>query len=166
VWAYTRHYLNLRILYSVTTTFVTVGPFELNWETQQYKCWIAQYITFALLASLQSVNVFWFYAILRIAKRYVWDAQLADDRSVEEGEEEEQSTEAKREKMREAGAPREVLGTPQVLLNGMKIEGEDEEVDAIVNGKGANGNADRSAAMGVQREDVGGTQRTIRSRKI
>ena len=33
-----------------------IGPYELNWETEQYKCWIAQYITFGLLASLQAEN--------------------------------------------------------------------------------------------------------------
>jgi len=80
-WAYLRHYLNLKILYSVLTEFTTVGPYELNWETQQYKCWIAQYITFALLASLQAVNIFWFFLIGRIAWRFVFDDRLEDERS-------------------------------------------------------------------------------------
>src|SRR4051794_17258420 len=53
-WIYLRHFLNLKILWAVLTEFRTVGPFELNWETQQYKCWISQYITFGLLASLQA----------------------------------------------------------------------------------------------------------------
>ncbi|KAI9720107.1 MAG: hypothetical protein M1828_005835 [Chrysothrix sp. TS-e1954] len=82
VWAYCRHYLNLRILLAVLTTFRTVGPFELNWETQQYKCWISQWITFSLLACLQSVNIFWFFLILRIAYKYaVTEHNLADERS-------------------------------------------------------------------------------------
>jgi acyl-CoA-dependent ceramide synthase len=81
VWGYTRHFLNLKILYSILTTFKTVGPFELNWETQQYKCWISQYITFALLASLQAVNLFWWFFICRIAYRFVVYRDADDDRS-------------------------------------------------------------------------------------
>ncbi|GMG43642.1 unnamed protein product [Ambrosiozyma monospora] len=42
VWTYLRHYINIKILWSVLTEFRTVGPWILNWETQQYKCWIAQ----------------------------------------------------------------------------------------------------------------------------
>jgi acyl-CoA-dependent ceramide synthase len=82
MWCYLRHYLNLRILYSMTNEFMTVGPYELNWETEQYKCWISHIITFALLASLQALNLFWLYYIMRIAFRYVF-FQMApqDDRS-------------------------------------------------------------------------------------
>ncbi|KAL9017552.1 MAG: hypothetical protein Q9185_005117 [Variospora sp. 1 TL-2023] len=86
VWIYLRHYLNLVILHSVTTTFVTVGPFELDWATQQYKCWIAQYITFGLLTCLQLINVFWLYFILRIAARIFTGGETKDDRSDDEGD--------------------------------------------------------------------------------
>ena len=89
VWGYTRHFLNLKILYSILTTFATVGPFELNWETQQYKCWISQYITFALLASLQAVNLFWWFFICRIAYRFIWVGTADDDRSEYEPTDEE-----------------------------------------------------------------------------
>ncbi|KAI5304095.1 hypothetical protein KEM56_006854 [Ascosphaera pollenicola] len=93
VWVYMRHYLNLKILWATLTEFRTVGPFELNWETQQYKCWISQYITFGLLASLQSLNMFWFYLILRIAKNYVFsnvrkDERSSDEESADEGDQE------------------------------------------------------------------------------
>lgn len=81
IWGYTRHFLNLKILWSILTTFKTVGPFELNWETQQYKCWLSQYITFSLLASLQAVNLFWWFFICRIAYRFVWVGTADDDRS-------------------------------------------------------------------------------------
>ena len=81
VWGYTRHYINLKIIWSILTTFKTVGPFELNWETQQYKCWISRYITFALLASLQAVNLFWWFFICRIAYRFVVYKDADDDRS-------------------------------------------------------------------------------------
>ena len=52
VWIYLRHYINLRILYSLVTSYRTVGPFILDWEAEQYKCWISQYITFGLIGGL------------------------------------------------------------------------------------------------------------------
>lgn len=88
MWIYLRHYINLKILWAVLTEFRTVGPFELNWETQQYKCWISQYITFALLASLQAVNLFWLFLILRILKNYLFNSVKKDERSDNEEEEE------------------------------------------------------------------------------
>ncbi|KXX81180.1 Sphingosine N-acyltransferase LAG1 [Madurella mycetomatis] len=81
VWIYLRHYINLNILYSIATEFRTVGPFELNWETQQYKCWISQAITFGLLAALQALNLFWLYCLFRSAYRFVFLGIAKDDRS-------------------------------------------------------------------------------------
>lgn len=81
VWIYMRHYINLRILWATLTEFRSVGPFELNWGAQQYKCWISQYLTFALLFSLQAVNLFWLFLILRIAKNYVFNSVVQDERS-------------------------------------------------------------------------------------
>ncbi|KAH7021950.1 sphingosine N-acyltransferase lac1 [Ilyonectria destructans] len=90
VWTYCRHFLNFTIIWSVLTEFKTVGPFELDWAAQQYKCWIAQYIAFALLASLQALNLIWLYYILRIAYRFIAGKTLEDDRSeVEDNDEEE-----------------------------------------------------------------------------
>jgi acyl-CoA-dependent ceramide synthase len=89
-WIYLRHYLNLRILWATLTEFRTVGPFDLNWETQQYKCWISQVITFSLLACLQAVNLFWLFLILRIAKNYVFSSEVRDERSDSEDSEEEE----------------------------------------------------------------------------
>ena len=86
VWVYLRHYLNLRILCSILTEFKTVGEWELNWDTQQYKCWISQYITFFLIASLQCVNLYWLFLIFRILKRYVFGGVTADERSDDESE--------------------------------------------------------------------------------
>ncbi|KAH6605131.1 longevity assurance [Trichoderma cornu-damae] len=88
VWVYMRHYINLKIIWSLFTEFRTVGPFELNWETQQYKCWISQYITSALLSSLQALNLFWLFYIFRIAYRFIRDKEATDDRSEDEDEEE------------------------------------------------------------------------------
>ncbi|KAK4233696.1 TLC domain-containing protein [Achaetomium macrosporum] len=91
VWIYLRHYLNLRILFSLFTEFRTVGPYELNWETQQYKCWISQVITLALLSALQALNLFWLFFIIRIAYRFVVHNVAKDDRSEPEESEAEET---------------------------------------------------------------------------
>ncbi|KAK9478804.1 TLC domain-containing protein [Lipomyces japonicus] len=88
-WIYMRHYLNLKILWSVATEFRTVGDFTLNWDTQHYKCWISQYITFALLFALQAVNSYWLFLIMRIAYRIVFLDIQKDDRSDDEDEDDE-----------------------------------------------------------------------------
>jgi acyl-CoA-dependent ceramide synthase len=126
VWGYTRHFLNLKILYSILTTFATVGPFELNWETQQYKCWIAQYISFTLLASLQAVNLFWWFFICRIAYRFVVYKDADDDRSEYAPTDEEVD---EKEKMIQEGKAEEVDG----LMGGI----EDAPSTPMGNGTGA-----------------------------
>lgn len=84
-----RHYLNLRILWAVLTEFATVGPYDLDWATQQYKCWISQVITFLLLAGLQALNLFWLFFILRILWKYAVTSVPEDELSDhEEGEDE------------------------------------------------------------------------------
>jgi very-long-chain ceramide synthase len=69
--------------------FATVGPYTLDWVTQQYKCWISQWITFGLLLSLQLVNIFWFYLILRILYRLFASNHLDDVRSEDDDDDEE-----------------------------------------------------------------------------
>ena len=89
VWGYLRHYINLKILYSMLTEFETVGPFELNWETQQYKSRLSQWIGGSLLVALQAVNLFWWFFICRIAYRFVVFNTADDDRSEYEPTDEE-----------------------------------------------------------------------------
>lgn len=101
VWVYLRHYINIMILYSITTTFATVGPFELNWDTQQYKCWIAQYITFSLLAALQAINLFWMWFIVKIAARVFRGGDKKDDRSDDEDDEEDEEEMAEKRRLQE-----------------------------------------------------------------
>ncbi|KAI0128115.1 longevity assurance proteins LAG1/LAC1 [Hypoxylon sp. NC0597] len=84
MWTYLRHYLNLRILYSILTEFSTVGPYGLDWETEQYKCFLSKFITFALLAALQALNLFWLYCLLRNAYRFIFLGIAKDDRSEDE----------------------------------------------------------------------------------
>ena len=126
MWIYLRHYLNLKILWAVLTEFRTVGPFELNWETQQYKCWISQYITFALLACLQAVNLFWLFLILRILKNYIFNNVTKDERSDDEDEELQEeaaavTTGADVPKIT-ARHPGKQAQAPQVLVNGEPVK--------------------------------------------
>ncbi|CCG81658.1 Sphingosine N-acyltransferase lac1 [Taphrina deformans PYCC 5710] len=94
IWFYTRHYLSLIILWSVATEFRTVGPWYLDWDTEHYKCWISQYVCFALLAAIQLLNAYWSFLILRIAYRFVVEDVAKDDRSDDE-EEDDSSNEKK-----------------------------------------------------------------------
>ncbi|KAL2429658.1 Sphingosine N-acyltransferase LAG1 [Exophiala dermatitidis] len=133
VWIYLRHYINLQILWATLTEFRTVGPYELDWETQQYKCWISQIITFALLASLQAVNLFWLFLILRIAKNYVFANIVADERSddEDEDEEEEQPHDTKSNGKLVGGPDAQINGTtPAVLINGEPVESQTKQ-DAV-----------------------------------
>ncbi|KAI9792654.1 MAG: hypothetical protein M1835_007715 [Candelina submexicana] len=140
VWVYLRHYINLCILWATLTVFETVGPFELNWETQQYKCRLAQVITFSLLATLQAVNVFWLYQILRVAKNYVFQKAWQDVRSDNEEDEEDLTMRAEEKNAQSANRP-------TMLINGKPINGINGTIDGEgkVNGVAhANGEAKKS----------------------
>ncbi|KAK7428946.1 sphingosine N-acyltransferase lag1 [Neonectria magnoliae] len=89
VWIYLRHVINIKILWSLFTEYETIGPFEMDWDAEQYKCRLSQVITTTLLASLQALNLFWLFCIARIALRFVFQNELDDDRSDYEEEEEE-----------------------------------------------------------------------------
>ncbi|KXT01542.1 hypothetical protein AC578_6339 [Pseudocercospora eumusae] len=130
VWAYCRHYQNLRILNSLLPNgeFATVGPYELKWETQQYKCWISQIITFGLLAALQAVNVFWFVLIIRILVRFLRTGEEKDERSEDEEETESDAIE-------QGASSSGFASQPQVQLNGEPVEAPGTGID----GKAANG---------------------------
>ncbi|TWU72623.1 hypothetical protein ED733_004314 [Metarhizium rileyi] len=116
VWIYLRHLVNLRILWSLFTEFRTVGPFELDLATQQYKCWISQYITASLLASLQALNLFWLFYIIRIAYRFVRDSTANDDRSEDEDDAE------------ESEPPREKTLLPALEVNGKAVSGNAHQI--------------------------------------
>ncbi|GJC95673.1 TLC domain-containing protein [Colletotrichum higginsianum] len=98
VWIYLRHFINLKIILSLFTEYTTVGPFELNWATQQYKCTLSQYITLGLLASLQALNLFWLFYIFRIAYRFLRYDIAEDDRSDAEATDVDDETEKRRKK--------------------------------------------------------------------
>lgn len=119
MWIYLRHYLNLRIIFSLFTEFKTVGPYELNWETQQYKCSLSFYITLSLLASLQALNLFWLFFIIRIAYRLVVYNQAEDDRSeADESEVEERERELQKDKTEEKAEEKQKLLPAAVASEG------------------------------------------------
>lgn len=93
VWIYFRHYICLKILYSVFTEFVTVGPYTLNYKTGQYKCFISQPIVFVLLFALQLVNLYWLALIFRILYRFVFQGVAKDERSDDEDSDSEEAYE-------------------------------------------------------------------------
>ncbi|KAG6290973.1 hypothetical protein E4U09_004169 [Claviceps aff. purpurea] len=113
VWIYMRHYINLRIIWSLFTEFRTIGPFELDWAAEQYKCYLSQYISTALLSSLQALNLFWLFYIVRIAYRFVRDSTAEDDRSDDEDDAGEAEPEALVEKK----------PIPALELNGKAVNG-------------------------------------------
>jgi very-long-chain ceramide synthase len=64
----------------------------MDWENGQFKCPLAFGITLTLLSSLQALNLFWLFFILRIAYRFVVHNVAQDDRSdAEESETEDNS---------------------------------------------------------------------------
>ncbi|KAI9750036.1 MAG: hypothetical protein M4579_006630 [Chaenotheca gracillima] len=154
VWVYLRHYINLRILWATLTEFRTVGPYELDWHGEQYKCWISQLITFVLLACLQAVNLFWLFFIVRIAKNYVFSSQWADERS--DAEDDDANDEAEQdetsglddEEEPDADQKERYPGRSakksdvSILVNGTAInkDGEEESYSDAVK-QGANGGA-------------------------
>ncbi|KAF5655142.1 sphingosine n-acyltransferase lac1 [Fusarium sp. NRRL 25303] len=87
LWIYLRHYINIRIIYSLFTEFKTVGPYELNWDTEQFKCPLSFAITSVLLIALQTLNLVWLYYILRVAYRITLYNEQKDARSDDENSE-------------------------------------------------------------------------------
>lgn len=153
MWVYLRHYINLKILWATLTEFRTVGPYDLNWETQQYKCWISQSITFALLASLQAVNLFWLFLILRILSNYFINNVKKDERSDDEDEDEEVPAEEQPNGQVAATA----TATEETPSAAKRTPGKEIETpQAQSNGTAANGSSDGS---------VSGTGRKTRSSK-
>ncbi|ODV83919.1 hypothetical protein CANARDRAFT_29640 [[Candida] arabinofermentans NRRL YB-2248] len=89
VWFYLRHWINLRILWSIVFEFHKLGPYHLDFSTGHFKCWISQPIVFFLIFCLQLVNLYWFFLVLRILYRYVFLDVTKDERSDSEEDENE-----------------------------------------------------------------------------
>ncbi|KAK3900013.1 sphingosine N-acyltransferase LAG1 [Staphylotrichum tortipilum] len=118
VWIYLRHYLNIGILYAIATEDSDIGLFYLDAATGQYQCRYVQLGTFALLAALQGLNLFWLYCLFRSAYRFVVLGVAKDDRSeAEESEVEEDAVEEKGRLVVEKG------GDEKVVVEGEKMDG-------------------------------------------
>ncbi|KAE9977231.1 hypothetical protein BLS_001562 [Venturia inaequalis] len=121
--------------FNTPPTFQTIGPYDLNWETQQYKCWISQWIVFSMLLALQLVNLFWFFLILRILWRLVasWGEVVEDDRS--DADDSVEGTEDRKDELdtmrKEQGAIGE-LEKPALLVNGIPLPEGESGVDVMV----------------------------------
>lgn len=107
--------------------FKTVGPYELDWAAGQFKCWISHYISTALLGSLQALNLFWLYYILRIAYRFVFYNVAQDDRS--DVSDTELAAEEKKE--RHHGQKMNGSATPTLTVNGKALG---PKTDKLANG--------------------------------
>ncbi|KAF4624491.1 hypothetical protein G7Y89_g13680 [Cudoniella acicularis] len=133
-WIYLRHYLNLRILWSEFHEFKTVGPYELNWATEQFKCELSHWISTFLLASLQGLNLFWLYYIFKIAYRFVFYNVAEDDRS--DNDENELAEEQRLDALRNGKPTDGITGPgPQVTINGEPVpNGKSTAADIQTNG--------------------------------
>ncbi len=116
-WIYLRHYLNLRIIYSLFTEFKSIGPYELDWAGEQFKSPVAFLITASLLSALQALNLFWLFFIIRIAYRFVVHNVAKDDRSDVEDDTEVEDTGAENSNTTEA-----VLTNGKAKANGVAAQ--------------------------------------------
>ncbi|KAH3682191.1 hypothetical protein WICPIJ_006854 [Wickerhamomyces pijperi] len=94
-WIYLRHYINLKILWSLLTEFKTVGNYTLNFATQQYKCWISQPIIVALLGFLQILNLYWLALIFKVLFRLLFQNKMEDHRSDSEDDDDDSEQDKK-----------------------------------------------------------------------
>jgi very-long-chain ceramide synthase len=149
-----RHYINLILLYATFTDFRTVGPFVLNWETGEYKSPLAQGIAFTLLSSLQAVNLFWLFLILRIGKNYVFNSVKADERSDNEEEDEEEEMVA--DGSDEGASPvRNGLDTVDETLKRSieeKTQMETDKLALLLNGNPVSGEAHPEGIVGRRKK--------------
>ncbi|KLO10177.1 longevity assurance proteins LAG1/LAC1 [Schizopora paradoxa] len=86
IWSYFRHWLNLRILYSVWTEFELL-PASARVFSPADGVWMAgwvKYQIFTPILLLQFLNLFWYFLICRILYRAVFGGEVTDVRSDDE----------------------------------------------------------------------------------
>lgn len=88
IWFYTRHWLNWKMLWSVSYEYLNIGPSILDFNSEQYKCWISLPMVWVLIAALQLLNLYWFALVIRILFRVVVYNVKKDERSDSEDDEE------------------------------------------------------------------------------
>jgi len=86
VWTYLRHFLNIKIIWSVWTQWKNVPEYSKRFEPKEgvWMVWWIQYQIIVPIILLQLVNLFWYYLILRILRRAVFGPGLEDERSDDE----------------------------------------------------------------------------------
>ncbi|KAF8745908.1 hypothetical protein AX14_004213 [Amanita brunnescens Koide BX004] len=88
VWTYFRHWLNLRILWSVWFEFDLIPQSAKQWKPED-GVWLThwmRYQVFAPIVLLQLLNLFWYYLMWKILVRAVITLEADDDRSDDEGD--------------------------------------------------------------------------------
>ncbi|TFK23241.1 longevity assurance proteins LAG1/LAC1 [Coprinopsis marcescibilis] len=91
VWTYFRHYINLRIIWSVVFE-PALAPKSARRLAISEGLFLPQYLELAIAASLsllQILNVFWYYLMWKILIKAVFTREVDDDRSDDEGDDEE-----------------------------------------------------------------------------
>ncbi|KLO08285.1 longevity assurance proteins LAG1/LAC1 [Schizopora paradoxa] len=86
IWTYFRHWLNLRIMWSVWTEFELV-PASTRLFSPWDGVWMANWMRYQIfipILLLQFLNLFWYYLMCRILYRAVFGGEISDDRSDDE----------------------------------------------------------------------------------
>ncbi|KAG6866437.1 hypothetical protein C0991_003955 [Blastosporella zonata] len=89
VWTYFRHYLNIKILWSVWYELPLFMPEEAKvWDASKgvYFVWWLRYQVFIPIALLQCINLFWYRLMARILWRAIRTSEADDSRSDDEGD--------------------------------------------------------------------------------
>ncbi|KAF9513209.1 hypothetical protein BS47DRAFT_1485744 [Hydnum rufescens UP504] len=88
VWTYLRHFLNIKIIWSVWTQWKYAPEYSKRFEPKE-GVWMARWVQYQVMVPmiiLQLVNIFWYYLILRVLRRALFGPRLEDDRSDDEDE--------------------------------------------------------------------------------
>ncbi|KII95096.1 hypothetical protein PLICRDRAFT_33926 [Plicaturopsis crispa FD-325 SS-3] len=99
VWTYFRHWLNLRMLWSVWFEFDLIPEAAKQWfppEGVWLVWWMKEQIFFAI-GALQVLNLFWYYYVIRILVRSILTAQTTDERSDDEDDGEDETEPIKKD---------------------------------------------------------------------
>ncbi|KAF6762311.1 longevity assurance proteins LAG1 LAC1 [Ephemerocybe angulata] len=98
VWSYFRHYLNLKILYSVwfESRAVPESSKVWDWSTGAYLPFWMPYAIWVSIAALQVLNLFWYYLMWKILLRAIVTKEADDDRSDDEDDGEDEEDEKKK----------------------------------------------------------------------
>jgi len=88
VWTYMRHWLNIKMLWSVYAEFELIEEHNRVWRPADglWMPWWVKWQMFVPVLLIQLLNVMWSVSIWRILIRAVCGAELADERSDDEDE--------------------------------------------------------------------------------